>query len=77
MKTSRNAVVLIFLQLSVFVNVFMAIADAGIIFQIFIIVDMNEIMLWRSFFETSKTTQNGKYKCSYFTKCASTGAILY
>lgn len=68
----------IFLIHSVFVNVFMAIADAGTIFQIFIIVDMNEIMLWgRSFFETSKTTQNGKYKCSYFTKCGSTGAILY
>lgn len=29
------------------------------------------------FFETSKTTQNGKYKCSYFTTCGLTGAILY
>jgi hypothetical protein len=28
----------------------MAIADAGTIFQIFIIVDMNEIMLWEEVF---------------------------
>lgn len=63
---------------SVFVNMFMAIADAGTIFQILIIGDMNEKMLWRrSFFETSKTTQNGKYKCSYFSKCGLTGAVLY
>lgn len=40
----------IFLINSVFVNVFMAIADAGTIFQIFIIVDMNEIMLWEEVF---------------------------
>jgi len=46
--------------------------------QIFIVVDMNEIMLWRrSFFETNKTAQNGKYKCSCVTKCGLTGAILY
>jgi hypothetical protein len=55
----------------------MAIADAGTSFQISFIVDMNEIMLWRSFFETSKTTQNGKYTCSYFTTCGLTGTILY
>lgn len=40
----------IFLINSVFVNVFMAIADTGTIFQIFIIVDLNEIMLWRRSF---------------------------
>jgi len=28
----------------------MAIADAGTIFQIFIVVDLNEIMLWRRSF---------------------------
>jgi len=67
----------IFLINSVFVNVFMAIADAGTIFQIFIVVDMNEIMWRRSFLERSKTTQNGKYKCSCFTKCGLTGAVLY
>jgi hypothetical protein len=28
-------------------------------------------------FETSKTTQNGKYKCSYFTKCGLAGTVPY
>jgi uncharacterized membrane protein YbaN (DUF454 family) len=30
----------------------------------------------KKLFETSKTTQNGKYKCSYFIKCGLTRAIL-